>query len=78
MDAPLPLVIGIDGGATYSHGVAATLDGRVLAVVRRVLVDGAVGRRRGRPPALLGLEERRRRLLRQDARLYKECERCAP
>lgn len=33
MDAPLPLVIGIDGGATYSHGVAATLDGRVLAVV---------------------------------------------
>ena len=33
MDTPLPLVIGIDGGATYSHGVAATLDGRVLAVV---------------------------------------------
>ena len=26
------LVIGIDGGATYSHGAAATLEGRVLAV----------------------------------------------
>ena len=32
MDDVLKLVIGIDGGATYSHGVAATLDGRVLAV----------------------------------------------
>ena len=32
MDDALKLVIGIDGGATYSHGVAATLDGRVLAV----------------------------------------------
>ena len=32
MDDLLKLVIGIDGGATYSHGVAATLDGRVLAV----------------------------------------------
>ena len=33
METPLQLVIGIDGGATYSHGVAATLDGRILAVV---------------------------------------------
>jgi N-acetylglucosamine kinase-like BadF-type ATPase len=33
MESPLQLVIGIDGGATYSHGVAATHDGRVLAVV---------------------------------------------
>ena len=33
METPLQLVIGIDGGATYSHGVAATLEGRVLAVV---------------------------------------------
>ena len=33
METPLQLVIGIDGGATYSHGVAATHDGRVLAVV---------------------------------------------
>ncbi len=32
MDDMLKLVVGIDGGATYSHGVAATLDGRVLAV----------------------------------------------
>lgn len=32
MDDALKLVIGIDGGATYSHGVAATMDGRVLAV----------------------------------------------
>ena len=32
MDDVLKLVIGIDGGATYSHGVAATLDGRVLAI----------------------------------------------
>ncbi|MDB4712587.1 hypothetical protein OAF43_00005, partial [bacterium] len=33
MESPLQLVIGIDGGATYSHGVAATHDGRVLAAV---------------------------------------------
>ena len=33
METPLQLVIGIDGGATYSHGVAATHDGRVLSVV---------------------------------------------
>ncbi|MBC8243596.1 MAG: hypothetical protein H8E20_04315 [Verrucomicrobia bacterium] len=33
METPLQLVIGIDGGATYSHGVASTHDGRVLAVV---------------------------------------------
>ena len=33
MESPLQLVIGIDGGATYSHGVAVTHDGRVLAVV---------------------------------------------
>jgi len=33
METPLQLVIGIDGGATYSHGVAATHDGRVLALV---------------------------------------------
>ena len=33
MESSLQLVIGIDGGATYSHGVAATHDGQVLAIV---------------------------------------------
>ena len=33
MEPPLQLVVGIDGGATYSHGVATTHEGRVLAVV---------------------------------------------
>ena len=33
MEQALQLVIGIDGGATYSHGSAVTHDGRVLAVV---------------------------------------------
>ena len=39
MDDVLKLVVGIDGGATYSHGVAATLDGRVLAVTHSISMN---------------------------------------
>ncbi len=34
MSAPLPVVIGIDGGATYSYGVAVDLSGRALAAAK--------------------------------------------
>jgi len=41
METPLQLVIGIDGGATYSHGVAATHEGQVLSVVHSASMNFA-------------------------------------